>query len=72
MKEQLRLKHDYGLEESLVDNFSNIELTPCGSRTTFVPSQRALSVNSEQSSFMSIFFKRKEIRELQLSTSRRT
>jgi hypothetical protein len=36
-------------------NFSNIELTPCGSSTTFVPSQRALSVKSEQSSLMSIF-----------------
>jgi len=35
-------------------NFSNIELTPCGSSTTFVPSQRALSVKSEQSSFISI------------------
>jgi hypothetical protein len=37
-------------------NFSNIELTPCGSSTTFVPSQRALSVKSEQSSLMSIFY----------------
>jgi hypothetical protein len=36
-------------------NFSNMEVTPCGSSTTFVPSQRALSVKSEQSSLISIF-----------------
>ena len=54
------MKHDYGLEVILVVNFSNIELTPCGSSTTFVPSQRALSVNSEQSSLMSTFFKGNE------------
>lgn len=72
MKVLLRLRHDYGLEVILVDNFSNIEVTPCGLRTTFVPSQRALSVNSEQSSFMSIFFIGREIHEPQLSPTRRT
>lgn len=69
MKELLRTKHDYGLEVILVDNFSNIELTPCGSSTTCVPSQRALSVNSEQSSLMSTFFKGNE---LQLNLLRKT
>jgi len=44
----------YGLGFILDVSFSRIELTPCGFSTTFVPSQRALSVKSEQSSLMSM------------------
>jgi hypothetical protein len=71
VKELLRMKHDYGLDVSLVDNFSIIELTPCGLSTICVPSQRALSVNSEQSSLMSTFFRGKENHEPQLDFTQR-
>jgi hypothetical protein len=38
--------------------------TPCGSRTTFVPSHLALLVNSVQSSLTSTSFKRNELHNL--------
>jgi hypothetical protein len=45
---------DFGYVCCFFESDSIIECTPDGSNTTFVPSQRALAVNSEHSSEMSV------------------